>query len=57
MAASKTLSPAQRRERARNAVAVAVERRRLIKEIADRLHGEPLSEKTVEELRALVGAK
>lgn len=57
MAASKTLSPAQRKTRASKAVAVAHERTKLIRELADMLHGSPLSEKTTEELRALVGAK
>lgn len=54
MAASKTLTPAQRQNRSRLGAAVRTERTRLIKQIADELAGEPLSAKTVDELRAIL---
>lgn len=58
MAASKTLTPAQRRERSSLGAAIRTERTRLIKQIADDLCGEPLSAKTIDELRAIAeGAK
>ena len=59
MAASKTLTPAQRKVRARGAAAAASERRKMIKQIAEQFVGEPLDTKTVTELRELlaVGAK
>ncbi len=55
MAASKTLSPERRKTRAANAVAVAHERTRLIKGIADELFGESLATKTTDELREIRG--
>lgn len=54
MAASKTLTPAQRQERSRLGAHVRTERTRLIKQIADELAGEPLAGKTADELRAIL---
>jgi hypothetical protein len=46
--------PKFREERAQKAVATRHERERLIKQIADELAGEPLSAKTIDELRSIL---
>lgn len=54
----KNADPQRRADRARKASAAAHERTALIKAIADQFVGEPLSTKTVTELRELlVGAR
>lgn len=54
----KNADPKSRVDRAHKAAAAAVERRKLIQQIADQFVGEPLSAKTVTELRELLaGAK
>lgn len=51
MAASKTLTPEQRKARAKLASSAAAERLALVKGLAEQVIGEPLGTKTTDELR------